>query len=116
MTPSSLDPSSAAPIPPWARSHSLPDLPWAEKPAGQPHPGWRLSANPVIPRSPFPKCNSVFNSVVVLFKNVTFPIAALCGAPSGRIAVDYGCADPFTGVVFCQIDELLDWLHRNSCI
>ena len=46
--------------------------------------------------------------------NVTFPTAGLCDAPTGRIAIYYGCADTVTGLAFCQVDELLAWLHRNS--
>ncbi|MES2922944.1 MAG: glycoside hydrolase family 130 protein [Verrucomicrobiota bacterium] len=46
--------------------------------------------------------------------NVTFPTAALCDPPTGRIAIYYGCADTVTGLAFCQVDELLAWLHRNS--
>jgi len=46
--------------------------------------------------------------------NVTFPTAALCDAPSGRIAIYYGCADTVTGLAFCQVDEILDWLAANS--
>lgn len=46
--------------------------------------------------------------------NVAFPTAALCDAPSGRIAIYYGCADTVTGLAFCQVDEVLDWLAANS--
>jgi beta-1,4-mannooligosaccharide/beta-1,4-mannosyl-N-acetylglucosamine phosphorylase len=45
--------------------------------------------------------------------NVAFPCAALCDAPSGRIAMYYGCADTVTGLCFAQVDELIDWLKRN---
>lgn len=48
--------------------------------------------------------------------NVTFPTAALCDAVTGRIAVYYGCADTVTGLAFCQVDEILGWLHRNSSV
>ena len=48
--------------------------------------------------------------------NVTFPTAALCDAPTGRIAIYYGCADTVTGLAFCQVDEVLAWLHQNSCV
>jgi beta-1,4-mannooligosaccharide/beta-1,4-mannosyl-N-acetylglucosamine phosphorylase len=46
--------------------------------------------------------------------NVAFPCAALCDAPTGRIALYYGCADTVTGLAFCQVDEVLDWLKANS--
>ncbi|MCX6361396.1 MAG: glycoside hydrolase family 130 protein [Armatimonadetes bacterium] len=45
--------------------------------------------------------------------NVAFPCAALCDAPTGRIAMYYGCADTVTGLCFAQADELIDWLKRN---
>ena len=48
--------------------------------------------------------------------NVTFPTAALCDPATGRIAIYYGCADTVTGIAFCQVDELLAWLHSNSCV
>jgi beta-1,4-mannooligosaccharide/beta-1,4-mannosyl-N-acetylglucosamine phosphorylase len=47
---------------------SLPNMPWQEKPEGYPLPVWRDTRNPIIHRSPFPECNSVFNSAVVPFK------------------------------------------------
>ena len=46
--------------------------------------------------------------------NVVFPTAALCDAPTGRIAIYYGCADTVSGLAFCQVDEVLDWLESNS--
>lgn len=39
--------------------------------------------------------------------NVTFPCAALCDAPTGRIALYYGCADSVTGLAFCRVDEVI---------
>lgn len=48
--------------------------------------------------------------------NVTFPTATLCDAPSGRIAIYYGCADTVTGLAFCQVDEVLAWLAENSSV
>jgi len=46
----------------------LPNIPWQDRPAGDSSVVWRYSANPVIPRSPFSECNSVFNSAVVPFE------------------------------------------------
>jgi beta-1,4-mannooligosaccharide/beta-1,4-mannosyl-N-acetylglucosamine phosphorylase len=46
--------------------------------------------------------------------NVTFPCAALCDAPSGRIAIYYGCADTVTGLAFCQVDELIEFTKTHS--
>ena len=46
--------------------------------------------------------------------NVAFPCAALTDAATGRIALYYGAADTVTGLAFCQVDEVLDWLKSNS--
>ncbi len=46
--------------------------------------------------------------------NVVFPCAALCDAPTGRIAVYYGAADTVTGMAFAQVDELIDFIKKNS--
>jgi beta-1,4-mannooligosaccharide/beta-1,4-mannosyl-N-acetylglucosamine phosphorylase len=44
-------------------------MPWQDRPAGSNEVLWRYNANPVIPRSPFPTANSVFNSAVVRFRD-----------------------------------------------
>jgi len=46
--------------------------------------------------------------------NVVFPCAALTDAATGRIAIYYGCADTVTGLAFAQVDELIDFVKRNS--
>ena len=46
--------------------------------------------------------------------NVAFPCAALADAPTGRIAIYYGCADTVTGLAFCQVDEVIAFLKDNS--
>jgi beta-1,4-mannooligosaccharide/beta-1,4-mannosyl-N-acetylglucosamine phosphorylase len=46
--------------------------------------------------------------------NVAFPGAALTDAETGRIAIYYGCADTVTGLAFCYVDEVLDFLKSNS--
>ena len=46
--------------------------------------------------------------------NVVFPCATLHDAPTGRIAIYYGCADTATGLAFCQVDQLLDFMKSNS--
>ncbi len=48
--------------------------------------------------------------------NVAFPCAALTDAPTGRIAIYYGCADTVTGLAFCQVDEVIDFLKANSAV
>jgi len=44
---------------------------------------------------------------------VTFPCAALTDAPSGRIAIYYGCADTVTGLCFTTVDEVLDYIKAH---
>ncbi len=46
--------------------------------------------------------------------NVVFPCAALTDAATGRIAIYYGCADTVTGLAFCQVDELIGFIKKNS--
>ena len=46
--------------------------------------------------------------------NVTFPCAALCDAPSGRITLYYGCADSVTGMAFCYADEVIDFVKSGK--
>jgi beta-1,4-mannooligosaccharide/beta-1,4-mannosyl-N-acetylglucosamine phosphorylase len=48
--------------------------------------------------------------------NVVFPCAALTDAPTGRIAIYYGCADTVTGLAFAQVDELIDFIKSNSAV
>jgi beta-1,4-mannooligosaccharide/beta-1,4-mannosyl-N-acetylglucosamine phosphorylase len=46
--------------------------------------------------------------------NVVFPCASVQDVKTGRIAIYYGCADTVTGLAFCQVDEVLDYLKHNS--
>jgi beta-1,4-mannooligosaccharide/beta-1,4-mannosyl-N-acetylglucosamine phosphorylase len=46
--------------------------------------------------------------------NVAFPCAALTDAATGRIAIYYGCADTVTGLCFCQVDEVIEFVKNNS--
>ncbi len=48
--------------------------------------------------------------------NVTFPCAALCDGPTGRLAIYYGCADSVTSLAFGYVDEILDFLKANSAV
>ena len=48
--------------------------------------------------------------------NVAFPCAALTDAATGRIALYYGCADTVTGLAFCQVDEVIDYVKSNSAV
>jgi len=46
--------------------------------------------------------------------NVWFPCAALCDAPTGRLAIYYGAADTVTGLAFAQVDELVAWVKAHA--
>ena len=46
--------------------------------------------------------------------NVVFPCAALCDAPSGRLAIYYGAADTVVCLAFTQVDELVDFIKKNN--
>jgi len=45
--------------------------------------------------------------------NVTFPCAALCDPPTGRMAIYYGGADTVTCLAFCKFDELMAFISEN---
>ena len=46
--------------------------------------------------------------------NVVFPCSNLYDADTGRIAIYYGAADTYTAVAFTQVDELIDYIKKNS--
>ena len=46
--------------------------------------------------------------------NVTFPCANIYDAETGRIAIYYGAADTCTALAFTQVDELIDYIKKNS--
>jgi len=46
--------------------------------------------------------------------NVLFPCAALADSDTGRIALYYGAADTVTGMAFCHVDEVIDFIRNNS--
>jgi beta-1,4-mannooligosaccharide/beta-1,4-mannosyl-N-acetylglucosamine phosphorylase len=46
--------------------------------------------------------------------NVAFPCAGLYDPATGRIAIYYGGADTVTGLAFCKMNEVLDFLKHNS--
>jgi len=68
----------------------------------------RLRCRPYLlnPREPYELAGDV--------PNVCFPCAAIADAPTGRIAIYYGCADTVTGLAFCQIEELYAYMRANS--
>jgi beta-1,4-mannooligosaccharide/beta-1,4-mannosyl-N-acetylglucosamine phosphorylase len=57
-----------------------------------------------------PQCSPTVGDV----PNVVFPCAALTDAATGRIAIYYGCADTTTGLAFCEVDEVIDFVKANS--
>jgi beta-1,4-mannooligosaccharide/beta-1,4-mannosyl-N-acetylglucosamine phosphorylase len=46
--------------------------------------------------------------------NVAFPCAALCDAPSGRMAIYYGGADTVVCLAFAYVDEMIDFVKSNA--
>ncbi len=46
--------------------------------------------------------------------NVTFPCAVLTDGDTGRLAVYYGCADTVTGLALGKVDEVVDFIRKNS--
>ena len=46
--------------------------------------------------------------------NVVFPCAALADAETGRIAIYYGAADTVTGLCFCRVEDVVDFVRENS--
>lgn len=45
---------------------------------------------------------------------VVFPVAALCDGDTGRIAIYYGSADTVSGLAFCQAQDIVEFIKRNS--
>ncbi|OLS13353.1 MAG: glycosidase-like protein [Promethearchaeota archaeon CR_4] len=46
--------------------------------------------------------------------NVVFPCATLQDPKTGRITIYYGCADTVVGLAFTYVDELLEFIEKNS--
>lgn len=46
--------------------------------------------------------------------NVAFPCAAVVDAPTGRMAIYYGCADTTTGLCYGNVQEVVDWVKANA--
>ncbi len=70
----------------------LPNIPWEDRPSGSTDTMWRSARNPVIPRSPFPGANSVFNSAVVPF-GAGFAGVFRCDDTSRRMNIHRGFSD-----------------------
>ena len=47
-------------------------------------------------------------------QNVLFPCAALTDSETGRIAIYYGAADTCTGLAFCEVNEVMEFVKENS--
>lgn len=74
------------------------DRPWSVR--------YRTKPYLLNPRTPYECVGDV--------PNVVFPCAALADALTGRIAIYYGCADTVTGLAFCQVDEVMEFIKNNS--
>jgi len=48
--------------------------------------------------------------------NVVFPCTTLLNKRTGQIAMYYGAADTYTALAFCQLDEVMDFLKKNSSV
>jgi beta-1,4-mannooligosaccharide/beta-1,4-mannosyl-N-acetylglucosamine phosphorylase len=46
--------------------------------------------------------------------NVCFPCAALCDAPTGRLAIYYGAADTYTGICFGTVDDIIKFTKDTN--
>ena len=46
--------------------------------------------------------------------NVVFPCAALCDAPTGRIAIYYGAADTVVAMAFAYADEVVEFIKTHT--
>ena len=46
--------------------------------------------------------------------NVCFPCATIHDSETGKIAVYYGAADSYVGLVFTKLDEIVDYIKKNS--
>ncbi len=46
--------------------------------------------------------------------NVAFPCAALTDSATGRMAIYYGCADTVTGLAFTTVNEIVEFLKKDS--
>lgn len=46
--------------------------------------------------------------------NVVFPCAALCDKDTGRISIYYGAADTVVGIAHTTVDDLIEFIKKNS--
>lgn len=64
--------------------------------------------------SPFLMTPEEQYETVGFVSNVIFPTCTLVDAPTGRIAIYYGCADTYTSLAFTTIDRVVDFIKKNS--
>ena len=48
--------------------------------------------------------------------NVCFPCATLQDPDTGRIAIYYGAADSYVGLAFTTVDDIMDYIIKNSTV
>lgn len=84
----------------------LPNIPWEDAPSGNALPLWRNSKNPIIPRSPHPHINSVFNSAAVAY-NGKFAGVFRCDNTRRQMVLHAGFSDD--GVDWTIDPETIDW-------
>lgn len=69
---------------------------------------YRSSEHILTPEAPYETTGTV--------PNVVFPCAAVCDAPTGRIALYCGAADTFTTLAFTNVFDLIPWLKAHSAL
>jgi beta-1,4-mannooligosaccharide/beta-1,4-mannosyl-N-acetylglucosamine phosphorylase len=67
---------------------------------------YRSSEHILTPEAPYETAGTV--------ANVVFPCAAMCDAPTGRIALYCGAADTYTALAFTNALDLIPWLKSHS--
>ncbi len=48
--------------------------------------------------------------------NVVFPCATIHDAETGRIAIYYGAADTYVGLAFTEVNEVVEYIKKHSCV
>lgn len=79
-------------------AENLPNIPWEVK--------YRTLPYILSPQMPYECVGDV--------PNVAFPCAALYDKATGNIAIYYGGADTVTCLAFCKIEELIEFIKKNS--
>ncbi len=90
---------------------NLPNIPWEEKPKGDPHVMWRSSANPLIGWNPTPNTARVYNSAPVPFGKGFAGVFRADGRNS-RAALHFGTSPD--GLNFKINDKPIKWVDENG--